>query len=97
MVMALGVERGAGQTGAEFSEETLCLDLLPALPEVLLLPVCSKSHLLGAQSLMPAVQWTQGEGKDCWIYCPVVLDYAYAAVSPLNITALCRAAGFYGF
>lgn len=46
---------------------------------------------------MSALQWTQGEGKDCGIYCQVVLDYAYVAVSPLNITALCRVASFYGF
>lgn len=49
---------------------------------VLLLPVCSKSHLLEAQPLVPAVQWTQGERKDLWICCQVVLDYAYVAVPP---------------
>lgn len=46
---------------------------------------------------MPAVQWTQGEGKDCWIYCPVVLGYTYAAVSPLNITLSAERQVFMGF
>lgn len=63
---------------------------------VLLLPVCSKSHLLEAHRCACCSVDTRGEER-LMIYCQVVLDYAYAAVSPLHITAVCRAASFYGF